>query len=197
MPLHRAARSRLQRLHRHLGLVPPASTSWGACTHAAAAPEPDDPRGCRPELPLLSWDTILRHSMPQDAWVVIYGTVYDITEFIADDGVVSGHPGGQAIPLEYAGKDATAFWEDMHGHLAAEIMEDIASGEGTNTGLELMPTVVGRADGAPPAAARGPGFPSTNWAGNVIWRGERRCHSFSFAAVQTCWLRVLSLPFVH
>ena len=33
-------------------------------------------------------------------------------------------------------------------------------------------TVVGRADGEPPAASRGAGFPSTNWAGNVVWGAE-------------------------
>ena len=45
------------------------------------------------ELPLLSWDTIRRHSMAQDAWVVIKGVVYDITAFIKDEGALSGHPG--------------------------------------------------------------------------------------------------------
>ena len=28
------------------------------------------------ELPLISWAEIQRHQMPQDAWVVINGTVY-------------------------------------------------------------------------------------------------------------------------
>ena len=124
------------------------------------------------ELPLLSWDVIRRHSMRDDAWVVINGLVYDITAFVANDGADSGHPGGQDIPLEYAGKDATEFWMDMHGHVEEEILEAIAAGDGAELGLELLPIVVGRADGEPPAASRGPGFPSTNWAGNVVWRAS-------------------------
>ncbi len=124
------------------------------------------------ELPLISWDIIRRHSMRNDAWVVINGIVYDITAFVADDGANSGHPGGQDIPLEYAGKDATEFWMDMHGHVEEEILEAIEAGDGAELGLELLPSVVGRADGDPPAASRGPGFPSTNWAGNVVWRAN-------------------------
>ena len=133
---------------------------------SAAAAEPAD------DLPLISWDVIRRHSMLQDAWVVINGIIYDITAFIADDGADSGHPGGQEIPLEYAGKDATEFWMDMHGHVEDEILEAIASESGEDLGLEFVPSVVGRADGEPPAASRGPGFPSTNWAGNVVWRAD-------------------------
>ena len=56
---------------------------------------------------IISWAEIQRHQMKDDAWVVIDGVVYDITEFIKDE---SGHPGGSEIPLEYAGKDATEFW---------------------------------------------------------------------------------------
>ena len=110
--------------------------------------------------------------MPKDAWVAINGIVYNITAFIADDGAESGHPGGQEIPLEYAGKDATEFWMDMHGHVEEDILAAIASGDGDELGLEFVPTVVGRADGEPPAASRGAGFPSTNWAGNVVWRAD-------------------------
>jgi hypothetical protein len=118
------------------------------------------------ELPLLSWETIARHNMKLDAWVVVDGTVYDITDFIKDE---SGHPGGAEIPLEYAGKDATEFWMDMHGHLQEDILADIAHGEVhklADTGLEALPRVVGVADGPAPAASRGPLFPSTNWVGD-------------------------------
>lgn len=86
------ANHRLQRLARHLRPSLVADES-----------EAD-------ELRLISWDEIQRHQMIEDAWVVIDGTVYDITEFIKED---SGHPGGADIPMEYAGKDATEFWTDM------------------------------------------------------------------------------------
>lgn len=152
-----ASHRRMQRLGYHLARAATAGETAGG--------------GCE-LLPLLSWADIARHNMAADAWVVIQGVVYDITAFIAEDGAASGHPGGQEIPLEYAGKDATEFWLDMHGHAEEDIMADITSGRGDNTGLELLPTIVGKADGPPPAASRGPGFPSTNWAGNVVWQAQ-------------------------
>ena len=48
------------------------------------------------DLPVIEWDEIMRHSMQDDAWVVIDGVIYDITQFIKDE---SGHPGGADIPL--------------------------------------------------------------------------------------------------
>ena len=62
----------------------------------------------------------------------------------------------------------------MHGHLEDEIMEAIDSNDLEDTtmadlGLDALPVVVGIADGEPPASARGPGFPTTNWAGNILW----------------------------
>ena len=108
--------------------------------------------------------------MREDIWVVIDGKVYDVTNLISES---SGHPGGAEIPLEYAGKDASEFWNDIHGHLKDEILQDITEGAVSESlsdlGLQLLPRVVGIADGDPPAAARGPNFPSTNWAGNVVW----------------------------
>lgn len=163
-------------------------------------------------LRLISWDEIQRHQMIEDAWVVINGIVYDITDFIKEE---SGHPGGADIPMEYAGKDATEFWTDMQceaqkavtlrrtrdnhasplhllfasnclhsplshflrllarsGHIQEEILAAIDSrdpGELSDLGLEALPVVIGLADGEAPAAAKGAGFPSTNWAGNILW----------------------------
>jgi len=127
--------------------------------------------GVEEELKLLPWSEIVRHNTRESVWVVVDGTVYDMTEFIKEE---SGHPGGSEIPLEYAGKDATEFWTDMHGHLEDEIMEAIDSNDLEDTtmadlGLDALPVVVGIADGEAPASARGPGFPTTNWAGNILW----------------------------
>ena len=58
------------------------------------------------------------------------------------------------------------------GHLQDEIFEAIDSrdpGELSDLGLEALPVVVGLADGEAPASAKGAGFPSTNWAGNILW----------------------------
>ena len=76
--------------------------------------------------------------------------------------------------MEYAGKDASEFWNEIHGHLKAEIFEDIATnGDGGWTGLEVFPEVVGVADGEPPLLAQGRAQPrrwaEKNWSGYVTW----------------------------
>ena len=123
--------------------------------------------GIEEELELISWTEIVKHSSRDDIWVVVDGTVYDMTEFIKEE---SGHPGGDAIPLEYAGKDASDFWNDIHGHLLPDLLHEVITGEGDITGLEMFPTPVGLADGPTPVHAMGALTPSTNWAGNVVWR---------------------------
>lgn len=74
---------------------------------------------------------------------------------------------------QYGGKDASEFWEDIHGHLRDEILEDIAEQDGAWTGLEVLPTVVGRADGPAPPAAQGRRQPllwaQMNWSGFTSW----------------------------
>ena len=67
-----------------------------------------------------------------------------------------------------------AWWpcagNDIHGHLLPDVLHEIVTGEGDITGLEVFPTVVGLADGPTPAHALGALTPSSNWAGNVVWR---------------------------
>ncbi|KAF8759669.1 FMN-dependent dehydrogenase [Rhizoctonia solani] len=46
---------------------------------------------------------------------LVSGKVYDVTEFISE------HPGGSAVLLKHAGKDATAAYEMAHG---PEIIEE-------------------------------------------------------------------------
>ncbi|KAG8530042.1 uncharacterized protein KY384_005524 [Bacidia gigantensis] len=56
------------------------------------------------------WDgsEISKHSTDSDCWVIIHGRAYDVTEFKAD------HPGGSAIIMKFAGKDATETYEPIH-----------------------------------------------------------------------------------
>ena len=96
--------------------------------------------------------------------------------------VASGeHPGGDEVPLQYAGRDATEFWLDTHGHLLDEIMEDVESGEGDNTFLEVLPKRIGRTDGTTPTEAQvyARRF-EQNWAGNIDW-GAAHGNSFEVA----------------
>lgn len=46
-------------------------------------------------------DTIAQHHAKDDAWIVLYGRIYDITPFI------KYHPGGIEPLLQYAGRDAS------------------------------------------------------------------------------------------
>ncbi|KAL4806633.1 FMN-dependent dehydrogenase-domain-containing protein [Aspergillus unguis] len=49
-----------------------------------------------------------QHSSRQSCWVVIHGAVYDVTTFLDE------HPGGAAVLLRNAGKDATDEFEAVH-----------------------------------------------------------------------------------
>lgn len=49
-----------------------------------------------------------QHTSPESCWVILYGNVYDVTDFLAD------HPGGSKIILKLAGKDATEEYDPIH-----------------------------------------------------------------------------------
>merc|ERR1719240_1738875 len=49
-----------------------------------------------------------QHNSKKDCWVGINGKVCNLTEFMAR------HPGGEAIIMSNAGKDASAAWNALH-----------------------------------------------------------------------------------
>lgn len=49
-------------------------------------------------------DEVSGHNSRDDAWIVLEGQVYDITDFLEDD---SQHPGGIILILEHLGEDIT------------------------------------------------------------------------------------------
>jgi L-lactate dehydrogenase (cytochrome) len=49
------------------------------------------------------------HNTPDDAWIVINGTIWDVTEFAPK------HPGGSEIIHQYIGQDATKAYNEVHG----------------------------------------------------------------------------------
>ena len=77
----------------------------------------------RPRHGAVTWHELMTHDSIDDLWVSIDGVVYDMTEFVRPDKsrdkdtgmTVMKHPGGQDIPLQFAGKDATQYWNDIHG----------------------------------------------------------------------------------
>lgn len=53
-------------------------------------------------------NTVAKHASRDSCWVVLYGNVYDVTDFL------DGHPGGSKIILKLAGKDATEEYDPVH-----------------------------------------------------------------------------------
>ncbi|KAI1045924.1 hypothetical protein LB505_007983 [Fusarium chuoi] len=51
---------------------------------------------------------VAKHNTPESCWVILYGKVYDVTEFLPS------HPGGKKIILKLAGKDATDEYDPVH-----------------------------------------------------------------------------------
>ncbi|KAF7717175.1 Cytochrome b2, mitochondrial [Penicillium ucsense] len=51
---------------------------------------------------------VAKHNNNRSCWVVLYGKVYDVTDFI------SSHPGGANVILKWAGKDATEEFDPVH-----------------------------------------------------------------------------------
>ncbi|KUJ19739.1 uncharacterized protein LY89DRAFT_640949 [Mollisia scopiformis] len=57
---------------------------------------------------VISVQEISKHNIPEDLWIVVDDTVYDLTEFAPE------HPGGAGIIHRYAGRDATASYNEIH-----------------------------------------------------------------------------------
>lgn len=51
---------------------------------------------------------VAKHNRPDSCWVILYGKVYDVTDFLSE------HPGGSKIILKLAGKDATEEYDPIH-----------------------------------------------------------------------------------
>ncbi|KAI1767588.1 FMN-dependent dehydrogenase-domain-containing protein [Hypoxylon sp. FL1150] len=57
---------------------------------------------------LISAEEVVKHTTPESCWVVLYGNVYDVTDFLPS------HPGGSKIILQLAGRDATEEYDPIH-----------------------------------------------------------------------------------
>ncbi|OHE93328.1 FMN-dependent dehydrogenase [Colletotrichum orchidophilum] len=85
--------------------------------------------------PTWSLPEVRQHQTSDDCWMVIHGKVYDITSFLPS------HPGGKAILLKNAGKDATAAFDAVH---PIELLEEYLRPD------QLMGTFEVAASEAPP-----------------------------------------------
>jgi len=52
--------------------------------------------------------TVAKHASQESCWVILYGKVYDVTDFL------SSHPGGSKVILQLAGRDATEEYDPIH-----------------------------------------------------------------------------------
>lgn len=51
---------------------------------------------------------VAKHNTPESCWVILYGDVYDVTQFLPS------HPGGSKIILQLAGRDCTEDYDPIH-----------------------------------------------------------------------------------
>lgn len=58
-------------------------------------------------LPEVTAEEVAQHNTPEDLWVIIYGRVYDVTEW------QHSHPGGDYILQEWGGKDASEMFRSV------------------------------------------------------------------------------------
>mmetsp|Transcript_26047 Transcript_26047/g.42572 ORF Transcript_26047/g.42572 Transcript_26047/m.42572 type:complete len:147 (+) Transcript_26047:30-470(+) len=56
---------------------------------------------------IFTWEDVKKHQSEESPWVVIYGGVYDMTEFQMD------HPGGPDVIQDISGQDATEEFENI------------------------------------------------------------------------------------
>ncbi|KAK6204510.1 FMN-dependent dehydrogenase-domain-containing protein [Scheffersomyces amazonensis] len=57
---------------------------------------------------VISLEEIKKHNTKKDCWVIIHGKVYDVSDFVDE------HPGGAAVIVKFAGKDATKAFDPIH-----------------------------------------------------------------------------------
>lgn len=63
---------------------------------------PDETITSKTEEKVLTAEEVAKHTSPNDCWMIISGSVYNLTSFI------SAHPGGADMVVPYCGKDGTA-----------------------------------------------------------------------------------------
>jgi fatty acid desaturase len=73
------------------------------------------------ELKKISWDEVKKHTTPEDAWVVHYNKVYDVSNW-------HDHPGGGVI-FTHAGDDMTDIFAAFHAQGSHKAMKQFYVGE--------------------------------------------------------------------
>jgi len=85
------------------------------------APSRDEETG----LDLITLDEVSYHNSVDDAWIVVYDKIYEMTEYLES----SRHPGGEDVIQEYLGYDATlAFRGVNHSKSALRVLDKYCIG---------------------------------------------------------------------
>ncbi|XP_029158858.1 cytochrome b5-like [Nylanderia fulva] len=72
-------------------------------------------------------EEVALHKNAEDVWIIIHGSVYNVTSFLPE------HPGGEEVLLGLAGQDATECFENIgHTNEAKQLRETFKIGEVTN-----------------------------------------------------------------
>eukprot|EP01043_Picozoa_sp_COSAG02_P031375 COSAG02_NODE_2045_length_10020_cov_2.699224_1_plen_240_part_10 len=97
--------------------------------------------GVRPPELLLSVEEVAKHCTAEDCWIILRGDqVFDVTDF------ADVHPGGRKMLTSYAGKDATAVFDQLHSQA---IFESVASKFHIGTLGEVITAPAGESTDAP------------------------------------------------
>ncbi|OGE49935.1 hypothetical protein PENARI_c019G10393 [Penicillium arizonense] len=67
---------------------------------------------------MITQSEVSKHNSDESCWVILYGNVYDVTDFL------DNHPGGAQAILRFAGRDATEDFDLIH---PPETLKDIES----------------------------------------------------------------------
>jgi cytochrome b involved in lipid metabolism len=78
---------------------------------------------------IVSVQELAQHNTEQDAWVGLYGNVYDVTRWSPK------HPGGQHVLRQLAGREGTNLFESYHKSTTRNVL-----------GTELVP-LIGKLEG--------------------------------------------------
>ncbi|RNF05368.1 putative cytochrome b [Trypanosoma rangeli] len=100
---------------------------WGVCVEKQRNEENEKRGGSArrhsTELPRLTMKEVMRHTSPDDLWLVVRGFVCDCTKF------QRFHPGGERLLRQCAGRDCTALYDYYHPWVSCEgLMEPFIVG---------------------------------------------------------------------